>query len=140
MAFYRTLFTLEVLSDEQISEDPLTLEDLHEMTTNGSCSGQFLSTWEEEVSPNTMSRLLEDQGSDPDFLLEDVEYDPDARETRPVQFAYLSEDQSWDLRIKEVPTDIRLTDLQRYADTALITDAEKSVVRILLDDPNPETP
>jgi hypothetical protein len=73
--YYRTVVSFEVLSAESITEEPLSLGDLHYMTTEGHCSGAFLETVESEVSREEMSKLLIEQGSDPEFLLGEADED-----------------------------------------------------------------
>jgi hypothetical protein len=66
--YYRTVFRYEVLSDGADALDGAGLEEIHELTHEGHCSGAFLETHEEEVDGPTMARMLESQGSDPAFL------------------------------------------------------------------------
>ena len=75
--FYKTVFSIEVLSDEPLYE-PLSLTDIHYLITEGPCSGRFLDTAQEVVTRERMEKLLIQQGSDPEFLLgDDVEELPD---------------------------------------------------------------
>jgi hypothetical protein len=71
--FYRTVIKVEVLSEEPVSFDDLS--DVVEAITTGDCSGDWKEELSQEVDGPTMARLLEAQGSDPDFfnLTEDGE-------------------------------------------------------------------
>jgi hypothetical protein len=75
MPFYRSVVTVEVLSDEPLDFEDLL--DLHYLVTDGPCSGDWhIET--EEVSREKMRVLLENQRSDPAFLLgEEWEEDQD---------------------------------------------------------------
>lgn len=69
--FYRTVVSVEILSEEPYVENPEVEEDLvmiHNDITNGDCSGRV--TWGEsqEVDGPTMARLLQEQASDPEFF------------------------------------------------------------------------
>ena len=66
--FYREVITFEILSEEPIP-DCLSLGDIHYHTTEGHMSGQFGSTKAEIVDGATMAKLLEKQGSDPEFFM-----------------------------------------------------------------------
>jgi len=68
---YRTKITIEVLS-----EGPFTTEDLAEINyaiTEGDCSGVVNVETSEELSREEMSKALEKQGSDPEFLTSEQE-------------------------------------------------------------------
>lgn len=69
--FYQTVVTYEVLSDEPLGS--VSLKDIDYMCTEGHCSGRFIETKEFQVSKEVMSKLLVDQGSDPEFLLGEEE-------------------------------------------------------------------
>lgn len=64
--FYRTTFTIEVLSDRQLGE--VSLEQLAYLTDQGDCVGSALVGKEHKVSAKVMAGLLEDAGSDPGFF------------------------------------------------------------------------
>jgi len=68
--YYRTIYRIEVLSCEPLGS--VSLEDIAYLVTEGPCSGQFLETVEETVSPEAMSELLINQGSDPAFFFDEV--------------------------------------------------------------------
>ena len=121
----RTLFQLEVLSNGPL-EAP-SLRELAEACTTGPCSGCLKVAAEEVVDPRTMARLLINQGSDPEFLLD--EGDPlagtwDENHSRPVEFLVVHEDGSWDLFIESVPVEVRWDGLQKWAADALAATVE----------------
>lgn len=64
--FYRHVFSIEVLSEEELGS--MSLVDIEEAITTGHCSGQFLETAVTKVRPKTMAKLLLKQGSDPEFF------------------------------------------------------------------------
>lgn len=64
--FYRTIFTVEVLSEEHLGNPGLA--DLDELITTGPCSGDVVKTKEQIVSGKKMARLLLKQSSDPEFF------------------------------------------------------------------------
>lgn len=67
--FYRSVLTIEILSDDPIPED-LSLEEIQEAITVGDCSGD--TKWQALNEPKTgkeMAKLLQDQRSDPGFFL-----------------------------------------------------------------------
>jgi hypothetical protein len=69
--FYRTLITVEVLS-----EDPYQFESLSELAYDvdeGECSGKTTIEKTEEIDGETMALLLMAQGSDPEFFRIDDE-------------------------------------------------------------------
>jgi hypothetical protein len=76
--FYRTVYTVEVLSEDPLEAD-LSLEDITYEITTGNCSGKRGCTiFNEEVDGPTMAKLLRKQDSDPNFfLLNDDGYDVD---------------------------------------------------------------
>jgi len=144
--FTRTLIQFEILSEEPLGS--VSLEDIAYQTTDGHCSGRFHDTVEEQVDFETIRRLLIDQGSDPDFLMELEEddecphcrngtleiHDNEARcrgecgsiwdlsckaATRPVEFLLISEKGFWESHITEVPVEIRWNRLQAWADDNL---------------------
>ena len=65
--YFRTLYTLEVLSDREISN--LDMEQIAYEIRDGDCSGAFKFVEQKEVSADEMAKLLFAQGSDPDFLI-----------------------------------------------------------------------
>ena len=72
--FYRTVFHVEVLSNEPLVCDELSLTDVDYLITEGDCSGVIKCEPEnEEVTREAMAVLLAAQGSDPAFLLGDEE-------------------------------------------------------------------
>ena len=66
--FYRHLFSYELLADEQLCQ--LTLDQIDYEARGGRCSGQMGNVVVEEVDAATMGRLLIEQRSDPEFLLD----------------------------------------------------------------------
>jgi len=73
MSLYRIVYSIEVLADSPLHQEPLSLKDIAYEITEGHASGQFLDTEVEEVSRERMSELLVAQGSDPSFLLGEEE-------------------------------------------------------------------
>lgn len=67
MELYRTLFTIEVLSDRLVND--LSLKQIAEEIDTGDCSGKVECVKSERVSAQIMARSLQAQGSDPSFLL-----------------------------------------------------------------------
>lgn len=67
MALYKTVYTIEVLSDEPL--DNITLGDIEYEITEGHCSGVFREKSREELTEFQMAKALIRQGSDPEFLL-----------------------------------------------------------------------
>lgn len=66
--FYRTVFTFEILSEEPYP-DEFSLEQVQYDTTEGHCSGTFLSMQINlEIDAQECARLLITQGSDPEFF------------------------------------------------------------------------
>jgi len=68
--YWRTLVCVEVLTR---GEDPPEIDDLatlHDLITTGNASGDFVET-SEVVTEAEMRKLLENQGSDPGFLIRD---------------------------------------------------------------------
>jgi len=69
--FYRTVFHVEVLSNEPLVADELSMSDVDYLITDGHCSGIIKCDPEnEEVTRDEMAALLTAQGSDPEFLLD----------------------------------------------------------------------
>lgn len=65
--YWKTTITVTVLSK---GEDPPQFDDLaelHNLITDGPCSGDY-NCASEEINRVTARRLLEEQSSDPDFL------------------------------------------------------------------------
>ena len=76
--FYRTVFTVTVLSEEPISS--VSLDTLHYFITDGEGSGVVTQEESVPVDGPTMAVMLEEQGSDPGFFQltdkgEDIEDD-----------------------------------------------------------------
>lgn len=68
--YYRSLITLEVLSDEPIEE--MELGDIIRECDSGHLSGDTFSFVQTEVTPHHMEHLLIAQRSHPAFLLGDA--------------------------------------------------------------------
>ena len=68
--FYRTVVQFEVLTEGKLP-DTMTLPEIDNLVLEGEGSGRFLDTIDHRVTPGAMARLLEEQGSDPEFLLGD---------------------------------------------------------------------
>lgn len=64
--FYKTIVTIEILSEEPIGNPDL--EEIQYQTTEGNWSGVVDVTSEEELTPEEMSKALIAQGSDPEFF------------------------------------------------------------------------
>lgn len=64
--FYRTVFTVEVLSEEE--PEAVDLDVLHEQITDGPWSGVVEKGATETVGGKAMAKLLIEQGSDPGFF------------------------------------------------------------------------
>ena len=71
--YFRTVFRFEVLSTDEDFGSGMSLADIHYETMNGHASGRFLDGTHNEVSEEDMRKLLEAQGTDPSFLIEDDE-------------------------------------------------------------------
>lgn len=69
--YYRTVFTIEVLSTSPV--DHMELSEIAEATMDGDCSGFMQETIVEEVTEEKMAQLLIAQGSDPSFLIYDFD-------------------------------------------------------------------
>ena len=69
--YYRTVFKIEVLSDEPI-EDGIGLEEIAYELSEGQWSGMFLDEEVEECDEKRITELLENQGSDASFLIEEI--------------------------------------------------------------------
>ena len=68
--FYKTTYTIEVLTtDENLAH--LNLEDIAYQCTHGECSGEVKDEFLVELSRENMLEALEEQGTDPSFLLGD---------------------------------------------------------------------
>lgn len=65
--YYRTVFQIEVLSEDRISGDA-DLEYILSAITDGDCSGVVRCVSSLPVSAKAMARLLIEQGSDPGFF------------------------------------------------------------------------
>jgi hypothetical protein len=74
--YWKTTLTVVVLHED---DDPAiydSLSDLSRIAYNvneGDCSGQITQVVTEEVSEERMAQLLEEQGSDPEFLIADYD-------------------------------------------------------------------
>jgi hypothetical protein len=64
--FYRTVITLEVLSEEPYNPD--SLAQIAEDIMDGPCSGKWGITAQQTVDGPQMAKMLQEQGSDPDFF------------------------------------------------------------------------
>ena len=69
--YYRTVFKIEVLSDEPI-KDGIGLEEIANEIYEGNYSGMFLDDEVEECDEKRITELLENQGSDASFLIEEL--------------------------------------------------------------------
>lgn len=66
--FFRTVIEVEVLTDDGPVSPNAELEYIAREITEGDWSGVVEIKKTEEVSPKRMARLLEKQGSDPEFF------------------------------------------------------------------------
>jgi len=64
--FHRHVYMVEVLSEEELPS--MSLEGLAYEINEGHCSGQFMETFHQEVGGPCMAKLLQEQGSDPEFF------------------------------------------------------------------------
>ena len=64
--FYRTIVTVEILSDEPIGSP--TLDEINYQIMEGDWSGQYEVSSVAEISPAEMTSALIAQGSDPEFF------------------------------------------------------------------------
>ncbi len=69
--YYRTVYRVEVLSEEPVST--VDLGELRYLITDGDCSGEVDIIASSQVTHNNMVELLLEQGSDPPFLIYDYE-------------------------------------------------------------------
>jgi hypothetical protein len=65
--YYKTVFTVEVLSEDPVPFD-LALEDLAHEIVFGDYSGKVTRAPAEELASEQMTEALESQGSDPGFF------------------------------------------------------------------------
>ena len=65
--FHRTLIQVEVLSEEPYN--PESLAEVANDIVQGDCSGKWDVKLQTEVTGRTMAKLLQDQGSDPEFFM-----------------------------------------------------------------------
>lgn len=65
--FYRSVFTVEVLSEEPLESD-LTLDSVAYMITEGDCSGFVNEELNQPIDGAKCAELLQQQGSDPEFF------------------------------------------------------------------------
>ena len=70
--FYKTLVEVEILSEDNPVGNDLTLGDIQYEITQGHCSGVIRTKEETEVPAQDMVKLLQAQGSDPEFFQLDV--------------------------------------------------------------------
>lgn len=75
MAFFKTTYTFEVLSDGLLP-DSMSLKDIDYETMEGHCSGHFLDTKVEKLTREELIEACHEHGTDPDFFL--MEEDEDA--------------------------------------------------------------
>lgn len=66
--FFKTLITVEVLSEDAPVGDDISLDDLHNMITDGDWSGRMEIAKVEELTPQQAATALTEQGSDPEFF------------------------------------------------------------------------
>tara|TARA_R110001583_G_scaffold183002_1_gene341510 strand:+ start:723 stop:962 length:240 start_codon:yes stop_codon:yes gene_type:complete len=69
--YYRTVFKIEVLSSEPI-KDGIGLKEIANEIYEGHYSGMFLDDEVEECDEKRITELLENQGSDASFLIEEL--------------------------------------------------------------------
>jgi hypothetical protein len=137
--YYRNVFIYEVLSDEYL--DGMDLEGIHYSIhsaaqlfvytcTDGHFSGMFLDGIEEEVDEHTMARLLENQASDPAFLIKDGEGEDTDKtfeaKNREIIFIALHGDKFWTLIHHPVPVEVRMDCMQTWADENLLPKLQSS--------------
>jgi hypothetical protein len=65
--FYRTVITVEVLSEEPYNPDSLS-QMAEDCFGGGDCSGKWSITAQQTVDGPQMAQMLKAQGSDPEFF------------------------------------------------------------------------
>jgi hypothetical protein len=65
--FYRTVITVEVLSEDK-PINPEDLADVHHMITDGDCNGEWTITTSEKLTPKQTAKALIKQSSDPGYF------------------------------------------------------------------------
>lgn len=70
--YWRTVITVEVLSEGANPPDFKNLAQVHHAITQGDCSGYFRDE-HQEVPEEVMRELLMEHGSDPSFLINEKE-------------------------------------------------------------------
>jgi len=68
MPYYKTTYTFEVLSDQPL-KSWISLEELHNITYDGDCSGQFIDSKTEELTTEEMIKACHEHGTDPEFFM-----------------------------------------------------------------------
>lgn len=71
--FYKTLVTVEVLSEEPLTYS--SLQDLGEQITTGDCSGRILEDQTTNLNAQECAGALMEQGSDPGFFMIEIDED-----------------------------------------------------------------
>lgn len=75
--YFRTLLTVEIISEGEPAPETMDLESLHYEITSGQYSGQLLAYTSVELTPRQAVDALESQGSDPSFFNSLAEIDED---------------------------------------------------------------
>ena len=76
--FYRTVITIEVLSDGPFFYQ--NLAQVHEETTYGSCSGLHAITKSERLTIKELVERCEEHGTDPEFFLGELDVEKEKDE------------------------------------------------------------
>ena len=71
--YFKTKVTIEILSEENAVGDGLTLDEINYEITQGHCSGKITTEEQTEVTSKEMAKLLQGQGSDPEFFQLDAD-------------------------------------------------------------------
>lgn len=68
--YFKTTYTIEVLTTKETLTD-MGLKDIAYECTDGECSGEIKKSVIKVLTRKQMAKALEEQGSDPNFLLEE---------------------------------------------------------------------
>ena len=66
--FFRTLISVEVLSEDAPISDETSLEEISYLISEGDCSGALEIVGRESLSGSEAAQALISQGSDPEFF------------------------------------------------------------------------
>lgn len=66
--FFRQVYTIEVLTEDEPMPDPVSLDYIHYQITQGYASGKLSATPAEQIEAKAMASMLRLQGSQPEFF------------------------------------------------------------------------